>query len=99
MLIEVKLPVKQLHEPLRDLSITGSVIFNVPIDVPPLDYLNLLPALVCLTLGIDAIHKKCLESWYSKESNGDTDLKIAPKVRLYILSTKLNETVIENLVK
>lgn len=78
MLIELDLPVEQFHKPMWNFSMTsGFILINIPINVPPLSYLDFLPRSINLVLATNTFKKETLESRNSEESNGDAYLQIA----------------------
>lgn len=101
VLVEVKLPVKQLDQALGDLCVAAraSVFLDLPVDVAPLVDADAVSIGVGLRLKMDALHEEGLKPWHTEERNRDTDLHVAPKVGLDILSAELEQAVVEDLIE
>jgi len=109
MFKELKLPIEKLEETPVVPFVTSKtsteahlilfILFfiDLPVDVAPLRNLIFLRVWVLSTL--DAAQEDLLEPWYSKESNGDTNLEVAAEVGLYIFSSELVQAVVQGLMQ
>lgn len=101
VLVEMHLPVEEFKQALGNLGLAArpSIILNLPVNVAPLIDANAVPVGISMGLKLDAIHEKGLESRHAEECDRDTDLHIAPKIRLDILSTELYKAIFEYLIE
>ena len=98
MLIEVNLPIKELHETTLTSLYQAFTLLNFPIKVAPFVNYGLVSVYISLRLCLDTFQEEQLKTRHSEESYGYAYLKIAFEVGFHIAAAELDKAVVEYLI-